>query len=248
MRNVMILAVALLCLAGGQAQAQDIDFVRGLTQSMFKDFSKEAGQALSYHNVAPSVSLGLTGFDIAVEATAIDIKDTDYWDAAFGDDVPSYLLIPRVRVRKGLPFGIDIGAMYAYVPDSNVKLFGAEVAVAVIDGGLVTPTLGLRGSYSKLSGVDELDMQTFALDACLSKGFLIITPYIGAGMVYIDSKPKGALADGTLPGGVALDEEKLWQPRYFGGLKLTPFPLFSITGEVEYAERPAYSLKAAINF
>jgi hypothetical protein len=236
-----MIVVALLVMAGGVAQAKDIRFVSGLTQDQFKDLSREAGAALSYHNVAPSVSLGWTGFDLAVEATAIEIKKGTYWDAAFSGDAPSYLVIPRLRARKGLPFGIDVGAMYSSVPDSNVKLFGVEVAKALIDGGLITPSLGLRGSYTKLTGVDELELQTYAADACLSKGFVLVTPYIGAGVVQIVSKPKGAVIGG-------LAEEKITQPRYFGGLKLSLLPLMGITAEVEYAERPAYSLKAAINF
>ena len=251
MRKMWLLAVVLVCLASGQAMAKDINFITGLAQSTFKDLSREAGIALSYHNVAPSVSLGVTGFDVAVEATSFDIqKSKPYWQAAFAGDAPDFLVIPRLRVRKGLPFGIDVGAMYSYVPDSNIKLIGAEVATAVIDGGLLTPTLGLRGSYTKLTGVDQLDLQTIAIDANLSKGFAIVTPYVGAGMVWIDSKAKGQLASGTLPGigVVALAEERIWQPRFFGGVKLSPLPLFAITGELEYSERPAYSLKAAINF
>jgi hypothetical protein len=131
--------------------------------------------------------------------------------------------------------------MYSYVPDSNVKIYGAELGVAILEGGVATPAIGIRGTYTKLDGVDELDFQTAGIDASISKGFLIITPYAGAGMVWIDSKPKGSVIGN-------LDEEKFWQPRYFAGAKLTPFPLFSITAEVEYSVRPIYSLKAAIGF
>jgi hypothetical protein len=37
-------------------------------------------------------------------------------------------------------------------------------------------------------------------------------------------------------------------PRYFAGLKITPFPLFSVTAEAEHAEKTIYSLKVAFNF
>lgn len=241
MRKIAIFVATLLVAMAGQATAKDIKFNASLIQSEFKDLSKEAGAALAYHNVAPSVSLGVTGFDVAVEATAFDLKTSGYWNAAFEGSAPSYLIIPRLRVRKGLPWGIDVGAMYTYVPDSNVKLFGFEVAKALLDGGMVTPSLGLRGSYTKLTGVNELDLQTFAADLNLSKGFVLITPYVGAGLVQIISKPKGTFI-GTL------SEEKITQPRYFGGLKLSPLPLVGITAEVEYSVRPAYSLKAAVNF
>ena len=241
MRKLMMLVLILAGLAGSQALAKDIRFATGLLQSQFKDLPREAGGALAYHNVAPSVSLGVTGFDLAIEATALDLRNTSYWNAAFSQSAPSYLVIPRLRARKGLPWGVDLGAMYSYLPDSNLKLFGFELNKALLDGGMVSPSLGLRGSYTKLVGVDELDLQTFAADLNLSKGFVVFTPYVGAGVVQIVSKPKGAIIGG-------LSEEKITQPRFFGGLKLSPVPVIGITAEVEYSARPLYSLKGAFNF
>lgn len=249
MRNIMLIAAALLLALSGQAMAKDISFVFALPQDQFKLLSREAGSAIAFRNIAPTTPLGVTGFDAGIEVTAIDIKkESSYWKSAFNQDAPSYLTIPHLRLRKGLPFGIDVGAMYAYVPDSNIKIYGAELSKSIIDGGVATPSLGVRATYSKLAGVSDLDLQTVGLDASVSKGFVILTPYVGAGMLWINSKPKGALADGTLPGGFALTDEKIWQPRFFGGLKFSPLPLFGITAEVDYSERPAYSLKAALNF
>ena len=248
---VVAAAGALLVLGAGLAQAKDISFVQGLAQDQFKGLSKEVGIALAYKNVAPPVPLGITGFDAGVELSFIDIKkESAYWQSAFGKDAPGYLYYPRIRVRKGLPFGIDVGAMYSYVPDSNVKLFGVELSKAILEGGVTMPALGVRATYTKLAGVGDLDLQTVGVDASISKGFLIVTPYAGAGLVWIDSDANGALKAGTLPGvgTVALKEEKFWTPRGFAGVKVTPFPLFAVTAEVEYAVRPIYSLKAAVNF
>jgi hypothetical protein len=160
------------------------------------------------------------------------------------------LLLPKLRARKGLPWGIDVGAMYSYVPDSNIKLYGFELSKAILEGTAATPALGVRGSYSRLAGVDDLDLQTAGFDASISKGLFIFTPYAGAGMVWVDSKAKGKLQSfsTTLQGGVPLKSEQVWQPRYFAGLKVSPFPLFGVTAEVEYQERPIYSLKAGLSF
>ena len=236
-------------LAASVAGARDIHFSSGLIQSQFKELSKEAGAALAYRNAAPAAPLGITGFDIGAEVSFIDIKkESEYWKAALNNDAPSYLYFPSLRVRKGLPFGIDVGARYSYVPDSNVKLYGFEMSKALLEGTAVTPALGVRASYTKLAGVNDLDLQTVALDANISKGFAIITPYAGAGMVWVDSKARGALGDGSLPGGVRLGEEKLWLPRGFAGARLTILPFVKVTGEVEYAVRPIYTLKAAVDF
>ncbi|WP_243370144.1 hypothetical protein [Geotalea sp. SG265] len=247
------IASLVLCLSlaiAGTAVARDIRFSSGLTQDEFKHLVKEAGTAMAYRNTTPAEPLGITGFDAGIEVSAVSIKkDGANWQSAFNGNAPSYLYLPKLRVRKGLPFGLDIGAMYSYIPDSNIKLYGAEISKAILEGTAVTPALGVRATYTKLAGVGDLDLQTVGVDASVSKGFLFVTPYAGAGAVWIDSKAKGNLQtlSASLPTG-PLKSEKLWQPRVFGGLKLTPLPLVGITAEVEYAARPIYSLKAAVNF
>ncbi|ABQ28177.1 hypothetical protein [Geotalea uraniireducens] len=250
MRKQFFVALCLGLLFAGNAAARDINFITGLAQGEFKDLSKEAGAAIAYRNTAPAAPLGITGFDAGVEVSAVDIKtgNQNYWEKAFGDKAPSFLYIPKIRVRKGLPFGIDVGAMYSYVPDSNIKIYGAEVSKAILEGSAATPALGVRATYTRLAGVNDLSLQTVGVDASISKGFLIFTPYAGVGGIWIDSEAKGALKAGTLPGGIPLAEEKIWQPRGFAGIKITPLPLIGITAEAEYSARPIYSLKAAVNF
>jgi len=247
----LVIAVTMLAaaLTAGPAAAKDISFITGLVQDQFRSLSKEAGAALAYKNLAPAAPLGITGFDAGVQVSAIDVrKESAYWKSAFNNDAPDFLLLPSIRVRKGLPFGIDVGAMYSYVPDSNIKLFGAEVSKALLEGSVATPALGVRATYTKLTGVDDLDLQTVGFDASISKGFLILTPYVGAGMLWIDSEAKGKLQSLSVSAGVPLKEEKIWLPRGFAGLKISPLPFFGITAELEYAVRPIYSLKAAVNF
>lgn len=240
-RLLVMLAALTMLLAGGEALAWDLNFPGGYAQSEFKDLSKELGSAIAYRNLAPAAPLGLTGFDAAVQASFISIKnDNSYWKRAAGD-APSYIGYPTLRVRKGLPFGIDVGAMYSYVMDSNVKLYGAEVSKAILEGSVATPAVGVRATYTKLAGVSQLDLQTAGIDASISKGFLMLTPYAGAGMLWIDSKPNKNLA--TL-----VTSESMWQPRGFVGVKVSPIPLVGFTAEVEYATRPIYSIKAGVSF
>ncbi|MFZ4859604.1 MAG: hypothetical protein ACOYL3_24795 [Desulfuromonadaceae bacterium] len=236
-------AAAVLAFAVSPAVAADINFTSPISQDEFKSLTREAGAALGYRNLAPAEPLGLTGFDIGVEVSAMGIdENSTYWKAAFGDNAPAYLFVPKIRARKGLPFGIDVGAMYSYVPDSNVKLYGFEVSKALLEGGVALPAVGVRATYTKMTGVDDLGLQTYGVDASISKGFLFITPYAGAGMLRIKSEAKGYLKT------IGLSDVSTTVPRYFGGLKITPFPLFSVTAEAEYAEQPVYSLKAAFNF
>jgi hypothetical protein len=255
-RILLVLTALATLLAGGEALAWELNFPGDLAQGQFKNLSKELGSAIAYRNLAPAEPLGITGFDVAVQGSFIRVKDdSGYWKAAAGD-VPSYIGFPTLRVRKGLPFGIDVGAMYAQVLDSNVKLYGVEVSKALLEGGIASPALGVRGTYTRLAGVDDLRLQTAGIDASISKGFLFLTPYAGAGMVWIDSEFKGQYSISS-PGKVGpaatgvtahLSEEKIWQPRGFVGVKISPLPLVGITAEVEYATRPIYSLKAGVSF
>ena len=236
---------ASLFLAASPALATDISFSTAISQDDFKSLTKEAGAALGYRNMAPAEPLGITGFDLGAELSAVGIdKNSSYWNSAFGNDAPAYLVIPKIRARKGLPFGIDVGGMFSYVPNSNIKLYGAELSKSILDGTAATPALGVRATYTKLSGVSDLSLQTYGVDASVSKGFLFITPYAGAGMLWINSEAKGNLKT-LVP---TLESESTTVPRLFAGVKITPFPLFGITAEAEYAERPIYSLKAAISF
>ena len=249
MKKSIVLALSLALLVGTQAMAKDISFVRAIDQGSFRTLTKEAGAAISFKNTATPEPLGITGFDAGVEISAAQIHDeSGYWKAAFGDDAPSFLFLPKLRARKGLPFSIDVGAMYSYVPDSNIKLYGVEVSKAILDGTMATPAIGVRATYTRLAGVSDLDLQTAGIDASISKGILFLTPYAGVGALWINSKPSGQLQTYATLAGVPLKEESVWQPRYFAGLKVSPLPLLGFTFEAEYQERPIYSLKAALSF
>jgi hypothetical protein len=251
MRRI-VTALCLSLAAAGTAAAADIQFATGLTQEEFKSLVKDTGAALSYKNVAPAAPLGLLGFDVGLEAVGLSIGGTHYWDVATSGKGSDFVVVPKLRARKGLPMDIDVGAFYAALPSSNVQLFGGEVSWALLAGGVALPAIGLRATYTKMLGVSEFDFQSAGVDASISKGFVILTPYAGVGALWVDGKAKGKLASDptflAVNGGKPLGEEKLWTPRYFGGLKLTPFPLFGITGEVEYSGVTTYSLKVAISF
>lgn len=240
----LFLVAAMSVLVGTASWAADLD-PRSLAQGEFKDFSKEAGFALSYFPLAPAEPLGITGFDVGVEVTAIDIDESKgYWKNQGGvnkGDFPAMLPVPKLHAQKGLPFGIDIGAIYSKVPDSNIQLIGGELKWAVLKGNVATPAVALRGSFTKLLGVDNLDLQTIGYDASISKGVAMFTPYAGVGQVVIESEAK------NLPLGITLDKETITETKYFVGVK-TSLLLLNIAAEADFAEVPAYSLRVGMGF
>ncbi len=183
-------SLSLLCVLGCFVQpvwAADINNLDTLTQSAFKDFADDLGAALSYKPITPTAPLGITGFDIGLEATSTKIRNLDLATSSSSTN----LVVPKLHVYKGLPLGFDIGAFYSAAPTTNIKFYGGELRYAILDGGVAQPAVGIRGAMTKLTGVNQLDMNTKSLDISISKGFAIFTPYAGIGTVWVDGTPNG---------------------------------------------------------
>ncbi len=215
---------ALLAVASSAQAANDIDMTL-LTnaQDTFKKLSEDLGSALSYKAVSPAEPLGLLGFDIGVEVSSTGLQNKDAFDIACGGCGSTNLVIPKLHAHKGLPFGIDVGLMQLSVPDSNVKLTGMELRYAVIEGGVALPAVAVRGTYSKMSGVDQLDFSTSGLELTVSKGFAMFTPYGGVGQNWVTSTPNNV---------VGLTEEKFTQSKYYVGVNMN-LGLINIDVEVD---------------
>ncbi|MFZ3072664.1 MAG: DUF6588 family protein [Thermodesulfobacteriota bacterium] len=245
MKKILLLMTAMV-LISVSAWAVDIDpkqlTLTGTVQQQqqnFKDLSKEIGFGLSYFPMAPAEPLGILGFDIGVEVTALDInEDKPYWKQM--GDFPGMLPIPRLHLQKGLPFGIDVGAIYSSIPSTNISLWGGEVKWAFLKGSIATPAVALRGTYTKLNGVNNLDLNTMGYDISISKGFTILTPYAGVGQVKIDSDPKNIPLN-------PLTKESITETKYFAGLRVS-LGLINMVAEADFAEVPAYSLKLGVGF
>ena len=217
----------------------DIELPEDFIQSEFEDLSRQAGIAISYAPLAPAEPLGILGFDVGIEVTAVDIdQDESFWTEAVDETPPSYLIIPKIHAQKGLPFGFDVGLEYAEAPGTNIGLIGGELKWAFIKGGMAIPSVALRGSYTQLLGVDDLDLTTYGADLSISKGFGFLTPYAGVGQIWISSKEKTDTVD--------LDKENLSLTKGFIGLKLTLF-VFSFVAEAGFAEVPLYHLRANLS-
>lgn len=216
--------------------------------SAFNSLCKDLGQGLNFIQLTPPDPYGLTGFDVGVEMTLLNInEDSIYWQYATKDmKQPPFLPIPKVQAQKGLPFGIDIGAIYAFVPQSNVKLLGGEVRWAVMKGGFVKPAIGVRASYTKLMGVPALSFQTESIDASISKKIAIITPYAGIGQVFAQGKAHVEYTEPDTGIGASADlkTEGISETRAFLGLRLSLLFL-NITAEVDFSRILSYNLKVS---
>lgn len=211
MRKVLVVAPFLFLAAEANA-ADNIDTIDTLGQTAFRSFSEDLSAAISYKAIIPAESMGITGFDVGVEASVTSIANKDEFNLACGGCGADQIIIPKVHVHKGLPFGMDVGLMMASVPNSNIKLTGAEFRYAIVEGGVAMPAVAARLTYSKLDGVDQLDMNTTGLELSISKGFAMVTPYAGIGQNWVSSTPKGTAA--------VLDKEDYTQTKTYVGVNI----------------------------
>lgn len=192
MRVRALLCVSLLFATSLTAiAADDINQINLLTQAEFRDLSTDLSAAVSYKAVVPIEGLGATGFDLGVEVTATKLAHRSAWDRASAGGAPSTVYIPKLHLHTGLPADFDLGVFYATAPDTNINAWGAELRYALVAGGVATPAVGLRGTYSKLSGVDQISLNTKGIELGISKGFAILTPYAGIGRIWTESTPVG---------------------------------------------------------
>lgn len=217
-RIAAVLPVALLASAAPlTALAYDVTSVNTLTQSEFKLLSEDLGAVLSYKPIIPSEASGLTGFDIGVAASGTQIKNAVLLSkAANNSTVRTTVPLVSARVHKGLPFNIDIGGAYSLVPGTDIRSFGGELRWAILPGSTAVPAVALRGSGSKLTGVDQLSFSTYGVDLSVSKGFAIFTPYGGVGTVWVKSTPQGSAAAAP----ANLREESFNQTKFFAGVNI----------------------------
>jgi len=244
----IVIAILLVLSTSVPAMAETtIKLPAGFGQEQFKGLSTDIGLAISYVPLAPAEPLGgvLPHVDAGVEITGVQIDTKkDYWQAVetvSGDKIPSTLPFPKFHIQVGLPvIPIDLGYVYSSVPGTNIKYMGGEIKYAFLKGGIAMPALALRGAYTKLSGVTDLDISTKSLDLSISKGFLMFTPYAGYGMVWIDSKEKSTV--------VTLKDESITQGKGFVGCKFSFFPLMNLVVEADFAKVSSYSARLNLHF
>jgi hypothetical protein len=197
-----------LLLAAPALRAQDVeeDF-----QAFHRRFSA-AAYHYPRHGAAP---LGLVGFEVYADATVDqDFGDEPYVETILGDDlIGDFLAVGRVGVRKGLPGGLDLGVAYARALDTDIKLFSADLQYAILKGGVLSPALSVRVTGTRTLDAGDYELDQYGAELIFSKGFTVVTPYVGGGFVYsegrFDSAGFGAFEDeetrNILYGGVVIN-------------------------------------------
>lgn len=235
--NLLCIAIATTFVSLA-AQADDLNNLGALSQAKYQTLSEDLTAALSYKAVAPAEPLGLTGFDIGIEVTGTSLKSADIWKDVTGSSL-STLPLAKLHAHKGLPFGIDLGAVYSTAPGSNIKLMGGELRYAILEGNVGLPAVAVRAAMTKLSGVDQLEFSSKSVELSVSKGFAMVTPFLGVGKVWSTSTPQN---------GLSLTEVKDTATKLFAGANFN-LGLVNLAGEFDKTgDNNSYSVKVGLRF
>lgn len=175
----------------------------------FMRLINEWGFALAPAGTYSARTTGFGGFQVGMEATYTGIhNDESYWklgtegerDAATGaaprsGSPPSVIQLYGLNIRKNFGLGIEAMANVGFVPKSSIINGGADIRISLLEGfrkgvGGVFPDVAIGSGIRTMSGTDQLQLTTVALDARISKPFVIadaasITPTIGYQYVWI---------------------------------------------------------------
>ncbi len=232
----------MLCVPAFAQDDPDVIFDPAITQAVFDQFSRLAAQAIYHTPVEPARAGNLLRFDIGIAATAVPIDpQASYWLRSVGDDfsVSDHIVVPRLVVSKGISIATLSGS-YAKVQGSDIQVIGGALDIPIINGGLISPTLAVRGSYSQLQGVEELDLKTYGVELFLSKGFGPITPYAAVGRMRSDATGRIDVPDDE----VEPLRDEFDQNRFTVGVRLSML-LPKIVIEATQGEERSYAAKVS---
>jgi hypothetical protein len=190
-------ALLLLVLVAAPAAAWDVrenpppdDF-----RAFHRRFSSDA-YAYPRHGAAP---LGITGWEVFVDASYDEgFDDEPFADTVLDDDLTGgFLSVGRIGARKGLPGGIDLGLSYGRALGGDIELLSGELQYAFWRGGALKPALSLRLTGTQTQGSSRYDLEQYGAELLLSKGFTVLTPFVGVGAVYSKGRLGDLEEDGT---------------------------------------------------
>jgi hypothetical protein len=174
----------------------------------YQEMVKELGATIANKPMAPGETLGVSGFNVGFSTTfsfirtgTIDGTNPAGWDLAAADEKPStYLYVPWVTVRKGLPLSLEVGANAGWIGSTHTGVFGAWGRWGIVEGYRQLPDLSIQVGYAGYVGNDELELGVMDMSATLgytlpfgaTKGIhqASFAPYVSIGQTRIHAAPR----------------------------------------------------------
>lgn len=153
---------------------------------------------------------GFGSFHLSIEGafTTID-NGASYWkdgsrgpqdasDKKFSirnNDPAGALQVYSLKIRKGFPFGLEIGAQVGTMSQTNIVTGGADVRMSLLEGFRkgplgILPDLAVGGGVRTISGTPQFNLTVASFDLQISKNLpvadsSILIPYVGFQQLWI---------------------------------------------------------------
>ena len=200
---------------------QHIDQFATVIDSQFKNFAESLNAAQSHKALSRSKS-GALALDVGYEIATTKIERDSYLKSYTSKTSPNTLETPKLHVSTGYGKGFNAGAYYSSVPDSDIQIYGGELRYSLMPHHRsALPSLSVRGTYSQMTGMDDMYVTSTGLEFSVSKGFNAFTPYAGVGTTWVDGEYE---LNGY--------SSSLTQNKYFMGLQFD-LGIFHLSAEAE---------------
>ncbi|MCP4198071.1 MAG: hypothetical protein GY762_13060 [Proteobacteria bacterium] len=219
--------------------------------SDYETFLAEYAFGLAPNLLSPADTLGYAGFYVGVEGTFSPRPpgNATLWKKATpADGNPELMFVPKIHIRKGLPWSFEIGATFSYLAQSRVVAIGGEIKWSLFEGfhhrwkGAL-PDVAVRGTVNRIVGQPEIDMTLVGVDGSISYtlglgGTVTLTPYTGYQYIWTFARIEPFLVkyvdeDGDVVKYVedSLSDPNLGRHKLFLGIRFT-YEILCVTAEV----------------
>ncbi len=245
----------LLCLPKPAAAMKDLrisllaEVERGERQASFDWVTRELAMSIAAPPTHSVSSLGMFEFELSTDHRIAFVHDStgagrSPWSEMTEDGEASEVqYIPRITIRKGLPYSFEVGGNLGWLGVSRQFVVGGYGRWAMLDGWKKVPDAAIQLSYDGYVGNDQLELGVFQL--ALSIGYSFDTrsamsekgsefsPFVGYGFLMSHAAPRSgvegvaatsAWLDEVLPG---IDPGQFRYHRFFGGMQIR-------TGQVQF--------------
>ncbi len=191
----------------------------------------------------PAATTGLAGWDVALQTTFgfvpayPDEGGPSGWQLAHPDGKPeSWTFTPGLTMRKGLPWGVEVGARGAWFGGTSNGVIGGFARFAPLEGSQPAPDLAFQVGYAALVGNPELEVGALDLTATLGTAIPLLRregvtfstwePWFSVTALRLTATPRldpdTLAATGAVKvGGRDADETARWLARYAAGFQIT---------------------------
>lgn len=181
-----------------------------LNHAAFAKMVAQLGTAIAPLPTYAARTTGFGGYRFGVlgQYTTID-SGASYWqegtqgpkdestgqDSIRNADPDGVLQNYQVFLAKGFPFGLELGAGFGYLVNTEIISGGGDVRISLFEGFRSSipgyfPDVGVGGSVRTITGTSELKLTVASFDAQLSKpipiaGTVVVQPHVGYQFLYI---------------------------------------------------------------